>query len=124
MTHSDETTTIAQLRELMRVFVAERHWEKYHNPKNLAVSAAVEAGELLELFQWLDTEEARTRAGGEEAFRKAVGEELSDVLLYLLSLANSMDLDVSTIVHAKMVKNRKKYPAEQFKGHYQRPLPE
>jgi len=120
----DTTTTVAQLRAVMRDFVQEREWGKYHTPKNLAGSVVVEAGELLELFQWLTAAEAEGRLKDEPAFKKAVGEELADVLMYLLSLANAADIDVAAAVEAKMEKNRKKYPAEKVRGHYRRPLPE
>ena len=120
--HTDQNTTVHDLRQLMRDFVAERHWQKYHNPRNIAASISVEAGELLELFQWADNDAALERLAKDPEYKRAVGEELSDVLLYAMSLANAMDIDLSHVVHAKMVKNRKKYPADQFKGHYERPL--
>lgn len=123
MTH-DADTTLAALRETMRQFIHERDWAKYHTPRNLAASVAVEAGELLELFQWLTPEEAVERLRSDAAFRKAVGEEMADVLMYLMSLANAADLDVAATVAAKMEKNRRKYPAEKVQGHYRRPLPE
>jgi dCTP diphosphatase len=118
----DERVTIAWLREMMRAFVEEREWHKYHVPRNLAASVAVEAGELLELFQWLTPEEAERRCAGDAVFRKAVGEEMCDVLMYCVSLANAMDLDIAATVAAKMQKNREKYPAEKFRGHYERPV--
>jgi len=118
----DETATIGWLRQMMREFLEERNWHKYHLPRNLAASISVEAGELLELFQWITPEEARERCAADAAFRKAVGEELCDVLMYCMSLANAMDLDVARTVAAKMQKNREKYPAEKFFGHYERPL--
>jgi NTP pyrophosphatase (non-canonical NTP hydrolase) len=121
---TDQTTTLANVRQMMREFVAERQWEKYHTPKNLAASVAVESGELLELFQWLTSEEATKRAVHDPAFRKAVGEELCDVLMYLVSLANALDLDIATAIEHKMARNRMKYPPEQYQGHYERPLPE
>lgn len=121
---TDSQTTIDDLKAMMRAFVAERNWQRFHTPRNLAASACVEAGELLEHFQWLTAEEAADRSRNDAAFRKAVGEELSDVLMYLLSLANSMDLDVAAAAEAKMAKNRAKYPPEKFDGHYQRPLPQ
>jgi len=119
---TDATATVGSLRQLMREFVVEREWTKYHTPRNLAASAAVEAAELLELFQWLTPEEAIERSHNDPEFRQAVGEELADVFLYLMSLANALDLDVAPTVHAKMQKNRAKYPVKVFKGHYRRPL--
>ncbi len=118
---TDHQTTVAQLRTMMKDFVAQRQWEKFHTPRNLAASAAVEAGELLELFQWLGDNEAMARLQ-EPAFRQAVADEMSDVLMYIISLANALDLDISAAAEAKMARNRTKYPAEKFRGHYQRPL--
>ena len=119
---TDASATIASLRQMMRDFVAERDWGKYHTPRNLAASAAVEAAELLELFQWLTPQEAVAKSHHDAKFRQAVGEELADVLMYLMSLANALDLDVASTVHAKMRKNRAKYPSERVRGHYERPL--
>ncbi len=121
---TDKTTTVESLRDMMRGFVSEREWGRYHVPKNLTAALVVEAGELLELFQWLTPEEAMARCCNDAAFKKAVGEEMADVLMYLLSLANAIDLDVAAAVEGKMEKNRRKYPAEQFKGEYERPLAE
>lgn len=105
----------------MKDFVAQRQWQKFHTPRNLAVSAAVEAGELLELFQWLGENEAKTRLQ-DPVFRQAVADEMSDVLMYIISLANAIDLDISAAAEDKMSRNRIKYPAERFQGHYERPL--
>lgn len=118
----DSQVTIEWLREMMREFLRERAWEKYHTPRNLAASVSVEAGELLELFQWLTPEEAAARSRDDAAFRQAVGEEMCDVLMYCISLANAMDLPVAQTIAAKMEKNRRKYPPERFHGHYERPL--
>ena len=119
---SDQTATIESLKTMMREFVSERDWEKYHTPKNLTASVSVEAAELLELFQWLTPEESTQRSANDLRFRQAVGEELADVLMYLISLANTLKIDVAQTVAAKMDKNRAKYPPEKFHGHYQRPL--
>jgi len=119
---TDQTTTIEDLRALMRQFVAERDWQKFHNPRNIAASVCVEAGELLEHFQWVDNAVAMERLKTDPAYKKAVGEEFADVLMYLMSLANALEIDVSQTVHAKMARNRTKYPPEEFKGKYQRPL--
>jgi NTP pyrophosphatase (non-canonical NTP hydrolase) len=105
----------------MRAWVAARQWEKYHLPKNLAASVTIEAGELLELFQWLTPEEVSAKCKDDQ-FRMAVSEEMCDVLMYLVSLANAMNIDLASAVEHKMQKNEKKYPAEKFQGHYERPL--
>jgi NTP pyrophosphatase (non-canonical NTP hydrolase) len=118
----DDRVTIQWLRDLMREFLRQRQWEKYHLPRNLAASISVEAGELLELFQWLTPEEAALRCSSDPAFRHAVGEELCDVLMYCISLANAMDFNIAQTIAAKMRKNHEKYPPEKFLGHYERPL--
>jgi dCTP diphosphatase len=114
---ADDRTTVAELRTLMRQFVDERDWNQFHTPKNLAMSLAIEAGELMEHFQWLTPEASRGVAADPQK-RAAAGEELADVLCYLLALANQLGLDVSQTMHDKMQKNRAKYPAEQFRGRY------
>jgi len=116
---SDQTTTIADLRQAMRDFVDERDWSQFHSPKNLAMSLAIEAAEVMEHFQWVDIAESRTR-GQDSRHREAIGEELADVCCYLLSLANSLDIDLSDAVHDKLVKNARKYPATQFRGRFER----
>lgn len=114
---SDVSTTIAELREAVREFVSERNWEKFHAPKNLAMALAIEAAELMEHFQWLDVAESRNVADESEK-RGAIAEEIADVLCYTIAMANELDLDITTIFRAKMVKNVLKYPADQFRGRY------
>lgn len=114
---SDSTTTLADLREMMRRFVTERHWNQFHTPKNLAMSLAIEAAELMEHFQWLTPDESRAIAD-DPAKRAAAGEELADVLCYGLALANELNLDLAETIRAKMVKNAVKYPVDQYRGRY------
>ena len=104
-----------KLQAALRGFAQARDWEKFHNPKNLAMALSVEAAELLELFQWLDPEQARTVC--DNASGKArVSEELADVLLYLLRLADVLDVDLEQAAMAKLERNEQKYPAEQVRG--------
>lgn len=117
---SDETETVAALRQAVQAFVDERDWRQFHTPKNLAMSLAIEAAELMEHFQWLDTAGAVAR-GRDPAHREAIADELADVCCYLLSLANALELDLSAAVRSKLVKNAKKYPAEQCRGRFERP---
>lgn len=119
---NDTQTPVAELREAIRRFVAERDWEQFHSPKNLAMSLAIEAAELMEHFQWIDSEASRM-AVRDAAKRSAVGEELADVLCYALALANAMDIDLSTAIREKMVKNARKYPADEYRGRYGREAP-
>jgi len=117
---SDASTTLADLRELVRGFVDERDWRQFHSPKNLSMSLAIEAAELMEHFQWIDIAESR-RVGDDPAKLAEVREEIADVLCYLLALANELNLDLATAVRDKMVKNAAKYPAELSRGHYAPP---
>lgn len=114
---NDEQTTLAELRDLVRTFVAERDWRQFHTPKNLSMSLAIEAAELMEHFQWLTPDESRSLAEDSNKLA-AVGEELADVLCYALAMANELDLDVATAVRDKMVKNARKYPAAEYRGRY------
>ena len=113
----DQATTVAELREIMRQFVDERDWQQFHSPKNLSMSMAIEVGELMEHFQWLTVAESNAVAEDRPAVAE-IGEEMADVLCYLLGLANRLDVDLSQAVRNKMIKNRQKYPAEAFRGRY------
>jgi len=116
----DASTTVAELREIVRRFVDERDWRQFHSPKNLSMSLAIEAAELMEHFQWIDAAESRS-VGDDMAKLSAVREELADCCCYLLALANELNLDLSAAVRDKMVKNAAKYPAELSRGHYAPP---
>ena len=114
---SDNKTTIQGLKSLVQAFVDARDWQQFHSPKNLSMSLSIEAAELMELFQWLDLDEARdamkTGAGRENAI-----DEIADVLIYALAFCNSNDIDVADAVTRKMGKNNQKYPVDKFKGHF------
>ena len=111
MKNDDRTTTVADLRDLVQRFVDERRWRGYHAPKNLAMALAIEVAELMEHFQWLTIDASRA-AGDDPQRREAIGEELADVMCYLLAMANALNIDVATAVREKMQKNVMKYPAE------------
>ncbi len=114
---TDSETTIAELRETVKQFVDERRWHQFHTPKNLAMSLAIEAAELMEHFQWL-TPERSWEAALEPEKHAAVGEELADVLCYVLAMANELGLDLSTAFREKMIKNDRKYPVPQYRGRF------
>lgn len=114
---TDVQTTVAELRQLVDQFVAERNWRQFHTPKNLSMSLAIEAAELMEHFQWLTPKESSAVAQ-DAARRGAAGEELADVLCYALALANELGLDVATAMRAKLRKNELKYPAAEYRGRY------
>lgn len=120
---ADDTTTIARLRRLLADFVAEREWEKYHDPKNLSMAIAIETAELMEHFQWVRNDELPELLADEQR-RGEIVEEVADITCYLLSLANALELDLSSAVEQKLLKNAVKYPADVFRGRYSRPRPE
>ena len=114
---SDQTTVIAELREAMARFVAEREWEKFHSPKNLAMALAVEAAELMEHFLWIDNDASRQEML-DPAQREPVAEEIADVSCLVFALCNALDLDLSDAIRRKMAKNVLKYPVEKCRGRY------
>jgi NTP pyrophosphatase (non-canonical NTP hydrolase) len=104
---------LTEIREIVRQFVSERDWDKFHTPKNLATALSVEASELLEPFQWLVSGD---KSELDEAKRTAIRHEMADVLVYLVRLADKLDVDLFEAVEEKMVLNRAKYPADQVRG--------
>ncbi len=114
---SDRETTVARLRELVEDFVARRDWHPFHTPKNLSMSLAIEAAELMEHFQWLTAEQSQAVTGQPEKLAE-VCEELADVLCYALALANELGIDLSAAIQAKLAKNERKYPANEFRGRF------
>ena len=114
---NDETTTVAALTKLVEDFVAQRHWEPFHDAKNLSASIAIEAAELMEHFQWLRSDELNSVKDDDEAMA-LVEEELADIMAYVLSFAATMGIDVSSALERKMKKNAVKYPAEEFRGRF------
>ena len=97
------------LTQALRDFAQARDWEQFHSPKNLAAALSVEAAELLEHFQWLTEAQSRSLPADKRA---EVGTEIADVLLYLLQLADKLDIDVVEAARSKMLLNAKKYPAQ------------
>ena len=104
---------LGELKERLREFVAERDWERFHSPKNLAMALSVEASELVELFQWLTEEQC---AAPDEELRRRAAEELADVLWFLVRIADVLDIDVLKAAETKFRKNAEKYPAERVRG--------
>ena len=104
---------LQELRDALRRFAAERDWERFHSPKNLAMALSVEVAELLEHFQWLSEEESSALPAERLA---QVREELADVLIYLVRLADRLDVELLGSARAKMAKNALKYPADKARG--------
>jgi NTP pyrophosphatase (non-canonical NTP hydrolase) len=102
------------LRTRLRIFVAEREWEKFHNPKNLVMALIVEAGELVEQFQWLTPREADSLRPEQRA---EVELEIADVLIYLVELADRLGIDPLAAAEKKLALNAVKYPVEKARGH-------
>lgn len=104
---------LVELKERLRAFVAERDWEQFHSPKNLAMALSVEAAELVEIFQWLT--EAESAAPDADRRRRAA-EEMADVLWYLVRIADRLDIDLLQAAAEKLERNVVKYPAERVRG--------
>jgi dCTP diphosphatase len=112
----DAMNTLADLEDLkqrLRSFVAERDWAKFHSPKNLAMALSVEVAELVEQFQWLTESQS---AELDDARRRRVEDELADVLVYLVRLADQLDVDLLAVTARKLQDNARKYPADQVRG--------
>ncbi|MDH5693427.1 MAG: nucleotide pyrophosphohydrolase [Gammaproteobacteria bacterium] len=107
------TQDLKQLQSKLRQFTAEREWEKFHSPKNLAMALSGEAGELLEHFQWLSEAQSRELS---EAKRKEVALEMADVLSYLLRLADELDIDLLAALEEKIRINQDRYPVDKVRG--------
>ena len=106
-------TDLENLRGQLRDFAAAREWDTFHSPKNLAMALSAEAGELLEVFQWLTEEQSRKLSP--EALA-AAGEEIADVLLYLIRLSDKLGIDPVAAAQRKLVANAAKYPADKARG--------
>jgi dCTP diphosphatase len=119
---TDAEITVGALRAGVAAFVDARDWQPFHGPKNLSMSIAIEAAELMERFQWLTTEEAQAAVQDADE-RAAVADELADIIIYCLSLSNALDLDISSAVLAKLQINEHRYPADEFRGRFRRLYP-
>jgi len=108
---ADPMTTVSVLREAMRRFVAERDWEQFHSPKNLVMGLSVEAAELMEHFLWVSNEESH-QVVHDPARLGEVADEMADVALYLLALCNTLGIDLSEAIVAKIAKNAIKHGLE------------
>jgi NTP pyrophosphatase (non-canonical NTP hydrolase) len=103
------------LQRRLAAFAAERDWEPFHSPKNLAMALAAEAGELLEVFQWLSEAESTALAPGDKGWELAQ-DELADLQIFLLRLADRLGVDLERAVEEKIQRNAERYPVEQVRG--------
>lgn len=109
----DTKTTIQQLKEKMEVFVNERDWKQFHTPKNISMSIAIEAAELMKIFQWCTQEESYEIVKRE---KKEVMDEVGDIFAYLLTFCTVNDIDLSEAFENKLCLSAEKYPIEKAKG--------
>jgi NTP pyrophosphatase (non-canonical NTP hydrolase) len=104
---------LSELQQRVAAFAAARDWDPFHSPKNLAMALSVEAAELVEEFQWLTEEQSRAL---DAERRERVRLELADVFIYLLRIADKLDVDLVAAANDKIVLNEKKYPADRVRG--------
>ena len=109
------TRPFGELEKAVVRFRDERDWAQFHNPKDLAISISLEAGELLELFQWKSPGEVEEVVASPEG-RRAIAEEMADVLILLLSAADAVGVDLYAATLEKIERNARKYPVEKSKG--------
>jgi len=112
---TDGETTLADILDAIAAFVSERDWEQFHSPQNLSQAISIEAAELMEHFLWLTAGQAAAVLDDDER-RAAVVDELADVLIYGFSLANALDIDVSTAVREKLARNARRFPEAEWRG--------
>jgi NTP pyrophosphatase (non-canonical NTP hydrolase) len=104
---------VEDIKQRLRKFVAERDWEQFNSPKNLSMALIAEAGELVEHFQWLTDNQSKNL---DKTKTKEVSHELADIFIYLLRLADEINIDLLKATNEKMLINNKKYPADKVKG--------
>jgi NTP pyrophosphatase (non-canonical NTP hydrolase) len=112
---TDRVTSIAELRERVAAFAAERDWDKFHSPKNLAMALAVEVAEFGEIFQW-KTEEESWAARNDRNILQRAREELADIAIFVLNLCNRLDIDLASAIFEKLDINANRYPADRVRG--------
>jgi NTP pyrophosphatase (non-canonical NTP hydrolase) len=105
--------SIEQLTDDIRQFAEERDWDQFHSPKNLSMALAVEACEIMEIFQWLTQEQSKNLS---EEKMTELKDELADVTIYVVRLADKLGIDLLSATKAKIAQNRKKYPADKVRG--------
>ena len=109
----EHVDTLRELQELIANFVSDRNWGEFHSPKNLSMSIAIEAGELMEIYQWMTSTQATDKSLEDEETRNQLKDELADVLIYCLSLANTTKINVEEIIKDKMKRNNLRFPVGQ-----------
>ena len=111
----DKKSTLDQVKKKIREFVRERDWEQFHSPKNISMSIAVEAAELMEHFQWLTEEQSRDLLKDKNK-REEIEDELADIAIFILDFCNLFNIEFEEIIKTKLKKTAGKYPAHLVKG--------
>src|SRR3990167_575427 len=104
------------LKTKIAKFIKERDWEQFHSPKNLSMSVAIEAAELMEHFQWTNTVDEAVKILKDKGKRSEIEDEVADIAIYLIDFCNLYNVDLEKVILKKMKKNVKKYPAKRVKG--------
>lgn len=113
MTHRQQLNSIDSLRDRLREFARERDWDQFHTPKNLSMALIGEAAELVEHFQWVDGNSSHLL---DDKVRPSVEEEIADIFIYLVRIADKLDIDLYSAAERKIAINARKYPADKVKG--------
>ncbi|WP_432798472.1 nucleotide pyrophosphohydrolase [Poriferisphaera sp. WC338] len=108
----DSNTTVGEMKNAVLDFARRRNWERYHQPKHLAMSIAIEAAEIMEHFQWLGEQES-TEIMNRPEVKAEVAEEMADVLMYLMEFANASGIDLVEAYFAKLSKNERRFPEDE-----------
>ena len=114
------TDSIETILPSLLEFRAQREWEKFHLPKDLAAAISIEASELQELFLWRERE-SPDKVKQDQHRMELIGDEVADILIYLLFLSHDLDIDLPEAIKQKIEKNRAKYPAEEYRGRFREP---
>jgi len=111
----DQETKIHELKDKIKKFCDDREWDQFHGAKELATALIIESAELLEHFRWKNEKEVEQLLKDENK-REEIGDEMADILYFLIRMAQKYDIDLSEALERKMKKNDKKYPVEKAKG--------
>lgn len=111
----EDEITLLDIKEKIKEFRDERDWEQFHTPKNLSMAISIESNELMEHFLWENQGEAKEKVNAGEDLQE-IKEELADILIFSLLMADSIDADLDRIIGNKLEKNKEKYPVEKSKG--------
>lgn len=112
----DTTVTIQIIKDSIKEFADERSWQQFHTVKNLSSNICVEAGELLELFSWLEEQEIQSQISQNPLYLERVHDEIADTLIAAIALCNKLDITISDCIENKLTKIKAKYPIEEVKG--------